>query len=127
MQRPVHGSSGFTCRHQMGVAFGCTRGIACILLRATRSALAPRWQGVARWARVPLLVRTGILAVLDPVEVAWLQRLEPFLDLGGVVTLPGADLGLLGHLDGPGLVYDLLLHEDRGAHPQRQGNGVRRA
>src|SRR6266700_5010961 len=70
--------------------------------RATRSALAPRWQGVARWARVPLLVRTGILAALDPVEVAWLQRLEPFLDLGMIVTLAGADLGLLRHLEGPG-------------------------
>ena len=31
-QRPVHGSSGFTCGHQLGVGFAWTRLMAGILL-----------------------------------------------------------------------------------------------
>src|SRR5260370_918955 len=40
----------------------------------------------------------------DRVELVRPTPLEPLLDLGGVVAPPGADLGLLRHLDGPGLV-----------------------
>jgi hypothetical protein len=43
--RPVHGSSGFTCRHQLGIAFGCTRGMACLLLGRHVAHLRPAGKG----------------------------------------------------------------------------------
>ena len=41
----THGSSGFTCRHQLGIAFGCTRVMASLLLRRHVAHLRPAGKG----------------------------------------------------------------------------------